>query len=133
MQGSCLCGKIKFVVGLFVPHTTNCYCSMCRKFHGSAFASYGVVPLKQFKLLSGESLLRKYKAKNGTIRSFCGNCGSSLFFQSKESKENIDIALGIMDDEPEVYPEANIYTSSKAAWVQIYNDLPSYEEGHNLP
>jgi len=105
---------------------------MCRKSHGAAFATFGVVRLKDFKFTSGDSLLKRFKAKNGTIRSFCNNCGSSLFFQGSENQEVIDVALGVMDDDPEVSPEANIYTAHKANWVEISDSLPAYTEEHDL-
>lgn len=105
---------------------------MCRKFHGAAYATFGVVHLNELKLLSGCSLLNKYKAENGTVRTFCAKCGSSLFYQSKETDAVIDVALGVMDDEPGVMPEANIYTVHKAGWVELQLSLPSFEEGHDL-
>ena len=132
-NGSCLCGDVRFEVKSFVPHTTNCFCKMCRKFHGAAYASFGVVRIAELKLKSGNALIKKYKAKNGTIRSFCSNCGSSLFYQGNENDSVIDVALGVMDDEPGVLPEANIYTAHKAGWVELSPSLPAYEEGHDLP
>ena len=78
-------------------------------------------------------LAKKYKAKNGTVRYFCGNCGSSLFYQDKENDNVIDVALGALDDEPGVLPEANIYTAHKAGWVELPPTLPAYEEEHDLP
>ncbi len=131
-KGSCLCGTIQFEVETFIPHTTNCFCGMCRKFHGAAYATFGVVPLSGFRLLAGESQVKHYRAENGSVRSFCSECGSSLFYQCKESGNTIDVALGAMDDEPEVRPVANIYTAHKASWVEMLPRLPTYANGHGL-
>jgi len=38
-KGSCLCGGIRFSVAAFSEKAANCYCSMCRKFHGAAFGT----------------------------------------------------------------------------------------------
>lgn len=132
MQGSCLCGGIKFEIKVFIPHTTNCHCSMCRKFHGAAFASYGVVHINDFKYLSGKYLLKTYEAKNKTVRSFCQHCGASLFFQEKDNNQTIDVALGAMDSVPNVIPEGHIYTSNQAPWFEIKDNLPTFKKGHNL-
>lgn len=132
-NGSCLCGGVSFEVASFIPHTTNCFCSMCRKFHGAAYATFGVARISEFNLLSGHTLLNKYKSENGAIRTFCNKCGSSLFYQSKETDSVIDVALGAMDDEPGVLPEVNIYTDYKAGWIELSQSLPSYEEEHDLP
>ncbi|WP_442958652.1 GFA family protein [Photobacterium sp. Hal280] len=38
-QGSCLCRGVQFSVNGFSEKAANCYCSMCRKFHGAAFGT----------------------------------------------------------------------------------------------
>ena len=81
-QGSCLCNKIRFEVDEFIPNTGNCHCSMCRKFHGAAFATLAEAWRKHFRWLSGEDSLKAYTASNGTTRLFCNHCGSSLMFSS---------------------------------------------------
>ncbi len=132
MRGSCLCGGVVFELECFVQNTTHCHCSMCRKFHGAAFATYGVVPREKFHWLSGESLLRHYQAKNNTVRTFCGHCGSSLMYQTEPGSAYLDIALGTLDESVTVAPEAHIYTASKAEWFTITDVLPQFDEGHEL-
>jgi len=39
-KGSCLCGSVKFTVGGEISSMSHCHCSMCRKLHGSQFATY---------------------------------------------------------------------------------------------
>lgn len=131
-NGSRLCGQVKFKVREFIPHTTNCFCSMCRKFHGAAYATFAVVRVQDLSLLSGKEALKKYKASNGTIRTFCGNCGSSLFYQDEKNENLIDVALGVMDDDPELEVEANIYTAYKADWCETPSSIPNFKEEHDL-
>ncbi len=38
-RGSCLCGVVRFEVDEFLPQVAHCHCSMCRKFHGAAYAT----------------------------------------------------------------------------------------------
>lgn len=132
MKGSCLCGHVSYEVDQFIPHATHCHCSMCRKFHGAAFATYGVVERQSFRWLTGEEHLAKFIAPNGTIRTFCQQCGSSLAFESPTTPNSIDIALSTLDDNPNELPAAHIYTSFKAPWYQITDDLPSYDKTHDL-
>ena len=40
-KGLCLCGSIKYAVDKIEPKMGHCHCSMCRKFHGAAFATFG--------------------------------------------------------------------------------------------
>ena len=131
-KGSCLCGSITFEVDDFLPRTGNCHCSMCRKFHGAAFATLAEARRDQFRWTSGEHMLSNYTAANGTVRTFCGNCGSSLmFFSPTETVGLVEIALGCFDDEVPVKPDAHIYLGSGAKWASPEDELPKYEAGRD--
>ncbi len=105
---------------------------MCRKFHGAAFATYAVADKDNLQILSGQSLIKKFTADNSSIRHFCKQCGSSLFFEDNINAVDIDIALGVMDSEISEKPEANIYTESTPSWSIISDILPKFPKNHNL-
>ena len=129
-KGSCLCGKVRFLVDQFGPQTGNCHCSMCRKFHGAAYATIAEARRKHFRWTAGADLLKDYTADNGTTRSFCSNCGSSLTFASPGADpELVEIALGCFDDEVPVKPDAHIFVASGAKWALPHDDLPQYAAG----
>lgn len=131
-KGSCLCGQIRFEVEQFAPLTGNCHCSMCRKFHGAAYATIAEARSRHFRWTAGEELLKGYTAKNGTTRRFCSNCGSSLTFASpKADPDLIEIALGCFDDEVPVKPDAHIFVASGAEWARPQDDLPQFEAGRD--
>ena len=76
----------------------HCHCSMCRKFHGSAFSTFAEVKRDCFGWLIGKELLVDYVADNGTMRQFCKICGSSMTFKPADHSGNsIEIALGTLD------------------------------------
>lgn len=128
--GSCLCGAVKFEVDGFLPQVAHCHCSMCRKFHGAAFATIAGVSSSRFRWAEGEGALKEYTAGNGTTRTFCRHCGSSLTFSSPRAPEDVvEIALGALDDDVPVDPSAHIFVGSRASWTVIGDDLPQYEEG----
>lgn len=128
-KGGCLCGAVRYEVDEFSPRMAHCHCSMCRKFHGAAFATYGEAKLPDFRWLEGEEDLQAYEADNGTTRRFCRHCGSSMAFVSKNYPEEIvEIALGTLDSYLEMSPDAHIYVDSKASWTEIHDSLPQYTE-----
>ncbi len=103
---------------------------MCRKFHGAAYATLAEARKSHFRWTSGQGLLKEYIAENGTTRSFCFNCGSSLTFASpKADPDLVEIALGCFDDEVPIRPDAHIYVASGASWALPDDDLPHYEAG----
>jgi len=130
MQGSCLCNAIQYEVDKIEPQMAHCHCTMCRKWHGAAFASYGEAKPSHFRWLKGEEHLVEYQADNKTSRWFCKFCGSSILF--KPSFDNgglLEFALGTLDDAIQDKPDANIFTDFKADWFEINDDLPCYKEG----
>lgn len=130
LHGSCLCGAIQFQVRNIGERMGHCHCSMCRKFHGAAFATYGESKQSDFQWIKGESYLKSYRADNGTTRQFCKTCGSSLTFASDNYDENVvEFSMAALDDEVTVKPDAHIYTDYKASWYTIEDDLPQYKEG----
>ncbi|GAA0340766.1 GFA family protein [Bowmanella denitrificans] len=127
-QGSCLCGNVCFSVDGFSDKAANCHCSMCRKFHGAAFGT--LVGVQGLAWLSGKDLLKDFVASNGTIRTFCINCGSSIGFRVKgEPVGNIELAIATFDTDIPVTIDAQIYTGYKANWCELQPELPTYFEG----
>lgn len=131
-RGSCLCAAIQFEVGRFAPNTGNCHCSMCRKFHGAAYATLAGARSAHFRWLRGEDRLKAYTAANGTTRRFCCECGSSLTFASPLADPDlVEIALGCFDGDVPVKPDAHIFVASGAAWARPDDGLPQYEAGRD--
>ncbi|ENM5843720.1 GFA family protein [Vibrio mimicus] len=127
-KGSCLCGSIQFSVCGFSEKAANCYCSMCRKFHGAAFGT--LVEVQGLQWLSGEHLLKEFVAHNGTIRTFCSDCGSSLGFRTKGSTHSeIELAISTFDEDIPVKVDAQIYTAYKPSWCHLDSHLPVFAEG----
>lgn len=125
-HGSCLCGEVTFSVSGFSTEVANCHCSMCRKFHGAAFGT--LVAVKGLRWLSGEAYLNTFIAPNGTTRTFCSNCGSSIGFLSKNAQpDNIEIAISLFDADIPVTVDAQIFTRNKANWCKLDANVPSYD------
>ena len=127
-RGSCLCGAASFLVEGFSAQAAHCHCSMCRKFHGAAFAT--LVGVTGLRWLSGAEYLKDFVAPNGTTRTFCAACGSSLGFRVKGvPPEQMEIAIAAFDEASPVKVDAQIYTAYKAHWYEPCGGLPTFGEG----
>ena len=132
-KGSCLCGDITFEVDAIEPHMGHCHCSMCRKFHGAAFATLGEAKKENFHWCSGQPLIVDYVAENGTTRQFCKICGSSLTFSPADNPDGlVEFSLGLLDSDIDQRPDAHIFISSKANWSSIDDDLPQFKQARQL-
>ena len=126
-NGSCLCNTVKFSVENIDKESagmSHCHCSICRKIHGSLFATY--FNAQGLHYSEGKDAIVNYESSAGFIRSFCNNCGSPLPEASPNSDE-VYIPAGLMDDDPGVRPEEHIFTESKAQCYDITDDLPQRE------
>ncbi|WP_448568143.1 GFA family protein [Thalassotalea ganghwensis] len=127
-KASCLCKRVTFEVKRFEPQVAHCHCSMCRKFHGAAFSTFGEVKKANLIWLTGQEDLAEYRAENDTVRSFCQHCGSSLLFESQYNRQagTIEVALAVFDQLDVIKPNAHIYTSSQVPWITLNDELPVY-------
>jgi hypothetical protein len=126
--GSCLCGEVTFKMDNFSQQAANCYCTMCRKFHGAAFGT--LVSGAGLEFLSGQAHLKEYVGHNHTTRTFCQNCGSSIGFRGKNVKpEKMEVAIALFDQDIPVKIDAHIFTDYKSNWCDIQGPLPQFEEG----
>lgn len=129
LTGGCLCGAVRFEIDGALRHITHCHCSMCRKAHGAAFATYARLGRRRFRLVSGGDALRRFVSSEHVTREFCGRCGSPLFWSSDEEPDVVGVALGTVDGDPGGRPEAHIHERDRACWVDIADTLPRFAQG----
>lgn len=128
LRGGCLCGAVRYEIHGTISRVTHCHCSMCRKAHGAAFATYGRVERKDFVVASGAGEIASYRSSPGVSRTFCRRCGSTLQFISEKRPDTLSVALGTLDDDPNVASSMHIFVDSKAPWFQITDDMPQHAE-----
>ncbi len=124
--GSCLCGKVLYEINGEICDLLNCHCSDCRKSHGAAFRTRGAVDANAFTFVGGEEYLSRYEHKAGEFRSFCSRCGSNIATFFSDPSIPIGLALGTLDSHLNKGPELHVFTSDKASWHTITDNLPQF-------
>ncbi|HXV36436.1 MAG TPA: GFA family protein [Myxococcota bacterium] len=127
-RGGCLCGGVRYEVSGPFTAMLLCHCQMCRRMHGTPFASYAAVDPRHRRYTQGEELIREYASSAAAVRSFCSRCGSKLEFRDSKAPNEIWIAAGSFDGDPGIRSSAHIFVASKAPWYEIADDLPQYPE-----
>ena len=125
-EGGCLCGKVRYEISGELFDVSHCHCSMCRRQHGAAFATYANVDPADFEWTSGEELVKIYEPPPGGGWCFCRECGSSL--AGTDDGRVTSITLATVEGDPGIEPESHIFVGSKAAWHQITDNLPQFDE-----
>ncbi len=124
VTGACLCGAIGFRVTLPSLFCAHCHCSMCRRNHGAGFVTWFGVSRERFSLERGAADLQRFASSEHGTRSFCGRCGSSLFCESSNHPEQVDVVLANVDDPIDRVPQAHVYFDDRAEWVSADDGLP---------
>ena len=88
LRGGCLCGGIRYEINGQIGSALYCHCSMCRKWHGTAFRTRLAVPRTSFRFVQGEDLLVQYRSSADTIKTFCRTCGSPMVNSWDPDPEN---------------------------------------------
>jgi hypothetical protein len=89
---------------------------MCRRAQGAAFVTWVGTAADRFVLESGAEVLQRFRSSPPAERSFCGRCGSPLFFQSSRWPGEMHVTLASLDDPAGLEPQAHAYWTSRAPW-----------------
>lgn len=125
-NGSCLCGDISWEVDGQPLLISNCHCSMCRKTHGSAFATHLHFPAHVFRWTSGEANVGNYRSPRGGDFPFCPRCGSQVA-APMEGAESVGMPAGNVEGEIDRRLDRHIFVGSKAVWYDITDDATQFE------
>jgi hypothetical protein len=126
ITGKCACAKVQYQVSAELIDFSHCHCSICRKIHGAAFASWGGIARDKFTYLSGEDSIKSYAFSENSDSIFCSNCSSTLLVDYKPDKEMLYVAMGAVDGNVNCPPGFHGFVGSKAPWFEISDDLPQY-------
>jgi hypothetical protein len=125
-KGRCLCGALKYELDGPFGAMMHCHCSMCRKHHGTGFATFVVAPIAGFRWISGEDRCGHYQSSPKGTRSFCTVCGSAAPVTMPELGIAAAPAAGL-DGDLGIKPQSHIFVGSKAHWDDITDGLPEFD------
>lgn len=97
-KGSCHCKQVTFEVEApEIIEAVDCNCSICNK----AGFLHLIVPLRDFRLISGEDAITTYTFNTGIAKhTFCKHCGIKPFYTPRSNPDGIDINVRCLDTQP---------------------------------
>jgi hypothetical protein len=126
--GSCLCGEVRFEIDGELERFYLCHCQYCRKDTGSAHAANLFSTSATLKWISGGGNVRQFNLPSTRhSRSFCATCGSALPLMQMNGKLLV-VPAGSLNSEITVRPDAHIFISSRAAWDDALEKIPTFAE-----
>lgn len=127
LTGGCTCGSIRFRLTATPYDTGWCHCRVCQHVSGSAGMVFTTVLIAAFEVEQGEDRLGRFQSTPFGWRTFCLDCGAPLTIHVDHQAEEIDIAVGALDDPSSVSPGFHLYVEQAPAWLRIEDGLPCYE------
>lgn len=126
VEGRCLCGALAYRLDGAFSAMVHCHCSMCRKQHGTGFATFAVGPLTGFHWVSGEDRLGRFESSPNGVRTFCRQCGSA----GPSTLPDVGVVAlpaGSLQGALGIKPQNHIFVGSKAPWDPITDELPQFD------
>lgn len=116
IDGSCLCGQVRFTLNSQLYAPRFCHCSNCRKFSGTTPGAWAMANAQDLET-SADVALGSHATEHG-VRYFCSVCGSPVWFESKEHASVVGIALGSINSGPVPEPDMELWCESMPSWAQ---------------
>ena len=106
-----------------------CHCRSCRKSSGSVHAANLAFPNNSVVWTQGEDHIELFVDTHenpGFPRRFCRSCGSPVPKLSRNQKFWV-VPSGLLDSDPGLRPQANIYWAEHAPWYLSVDQIPKHE------
>ncbi len=120
LQGRCLCGAVRYETDAAPVYVANCYCATCRRETGAGHATIIVVPVAGFAITGALKVIAPAREGGAAPipRSFCPECGTTLFAQSDPGYVNL--RAGTVEGVFDLAIQANEAAEQAQPW-----DLPA--------
>jgi hypothetical protein len=123
INGSCLCGAIKYEVHGPLRPIVACHCTQCRKSSGH----YGAATrAKKADVTLIGDCLKWFRSSEKAERGFCSNCGSNLFWRRIDG-DRISIWAGSIDGPSGLKLVGQLFVETAGDYYSV-PDVPTLEQ-----
>ena len=125
LTGGCRCGAVRYEAEGEAAHHALCHCRDCQMASGSPLIAWLAMPSDGFRVTAGEPV--RYTAPSGSMRAFCGSCGTPLFFVNEAVLPGIvDIQSVTLDEPDTIAPQAQIQIAERRTYMAELDKLPQF-------
>ena len=126
LTGGCHCGAVRYEVTGTPQHVALCHCSDCRKSAGAPMVAWAAFAEAEFAVTKGTA--RTHNSSGKSMRSFCPDCGTGLYFRNAEFLPGIvDIQAATLDDPDALKPSGHIQVAERIGWMATAHSLPTFD------
>jgi len=127
IEGSCLCGRVRYRTDAEPSFVGVCHCTDCQKFSGSAFATVLGVPAAALKVTGTLKTFTKPGDSGQPMhRRFCPECGSGVVDEADALPGILMVNVGTLDDRSWIRPRSEVYCDSAQPWVHLGGEMKRF-------
>lgn len=128
LRGSCLCGKVSFMIADQPHMTANCHCINCQKTSGAGHAFHLMFD-KDHVDITGETKSYQWTADSGNqvTACFCPECGSSTHGMTSGFPDMITVRAAILDHSDGLTPKVSVFKKRLRDWDHLADDVPAFD------
>ncbi|QCI63463.1 GFA family protein [Phreatobacter stygius] len=117
--GGCLCGAIRFRATGVPGNPHTCSCTLCQSHSGAPTLCWVEFPKEAVEWIGEGGMPTLYRSSNGSSRSFCPRCGSTL--GAIDDHPTVALVTGSFDakDISEFRPVFHAFEDSCPNWWKI--------------
>jgi len=120
VAGECLCGAVHLEIDYPARWAWHDHSAASRRAHGAAYATYVGSWRKRFRVVKGTRNIKRYEEKaTGASRSFCGRCGTPLFYEQRRSPHMVNIPRALLHGRTGRQPLYHIGISELQDWTYV--------------
>ncbi|RYE69823.1 MAG: GFA family protein [Rhizobiaceae bacterium] len=114
--GGCACGAIRYRLRSKPYDTGWCHCRVCQRASGASGMVFTTIRLSQFVIEKGDDRIGHFATTTFGSRGYCRDCGSPLTIHDLNKSEEIDVAVGSLDEPDAFTPGFHLFASEAPAW-----------------
>ena len=121
-SGGCLCGAVRYTLRNAPAGFGACHCTICQRISGGINLAFNVEAADIE--ITGAEAVRTYRSSEWAERSFCGTCGTNLWYRSLGENAGYSLGLGTLDDKKGMVLDREICVETKPDCYALAGDHP---------
>ena len=128
---SCQCGQLAVCCTGEPAVVSVCHCLDCQRRTGSVFGAGAFFARDQVVVEAGHSsrYRRESASGSGVVFHFCGQCGSTVWWEPERVPSMVGVAVGSFADPDFPAPVQGTWSERQHRWLQLPDTVVSFAQG----
>ncbi len=123
-SGQCLCGAVRFEIGVPARWAWHDHSAASRRAHGAACATYVGCWRSRLQVIEGADFITRYEdPETRAVRSFCGRCGAPLFYERAHAPQMVNVSRALIEGRTGREPRYHIAIEQTPDWAYLGEPL----------